>query len=150
MAHYRIGEEIYDGDPTTWQNVEVSAVQRALGCGLAKFMARLKEMDVDAIQAFIWTLEKRTNPSLRIGDVNFTLREYIANVVMTDEDVRDIWPALEPDEDATDKAKSLEENRTAFLESLDMEQRARLFDENGNLVPVERDAPLDPSPATET
>lgn len=140
MAHYRIGENVYDGDPTTWMNSEVSAVQRALGCGLAKFMDRLGEMDVDAIQAFVWILRRRTEPSLRIDGVEFTIRSYMADIVMTDDDVRETWPAIESDKDADDKDASLADNRARFVASLEPEQVARLFTD-GVLNPKEQ-APL--------
>lgn len=150
MAHYRIGDEVYDGDPTAWQNIEVSAVQRALGCSLSKFMVRLGEMDVDAIQAFIWTLRKRTEPSLRCDAVTFTLREYMANIVMTDQDVRDTYPSIEADDDATDKAKSLADNKARFLASLEPDQVARLFDADDNLVPEVAPVPLESTADTAT
>ena len=61
MAHYRVADQLYDMDPTSWPNVDVSAVQRALGCGLSKFMERLEEM-VEA--------QKQTNQLLeRLIDV---------------------------------------------------------------------------------
>lgn len=150
MAHFRVGDQVYDADPTTWQNVEVSAVQRALGCSLGKFMDRLKDMDVDAIQAFIWTLRKRQEPSLRIDAVLFTLREYMADVVMTDQDVRETWPEIESDPDAEDKVKSLAENKAAFLASLEPDQVARLFDADGNLIPEVAPDPLESTPVTAT
>lgn len=150
MAHYRIGEEVYDADPTTWLNAEVSAVQRALGCSLGKFMQRLAEMDVDAIQAFIWTLRKRTESGLRIDAVSFTLREYMADVVMTDQDVRDTYPLIEADKDAEDPAASLAGNRANFLADLDAEQVARLFDADGNLLPEVAEDPLESTPVIET
>lgn len=115
MAHYRIGETLYNADPTTWPNADVSAVQRALGCSLGKFMERLGDMDVDAIQALIWVLQRRTEPGLRIDQVQFTIRDYLANIVTTDEDVASTWPVLTADQ------------RGPFLESLDAEQRDRLF-----------------------
>lgn len=139
MAHYRIGDELYDVDPTTWQNVEVSAVQRALGCSLQAFMSRLGEMDVDAIQALIWTLRKRAEPSLRIGDVNFTIRDYLAGIEMSDQDVRDAWPQIKT------------EDREGFLNALEAGQVSRLFDLDRNLLPEDATPdPLDSTPATET
>jgi hypothetical protein len=138
MAHYRIGDNLYDVDPTTWSNVEVSAVQRALGCSLQVFMERLGEMDVDAIQALIWTLRKRTEPSARIDSVTFTIREYMDSIEMSDQDVRDAWPTIPA------------ESRDGFLSALDVDQVSRMFDLDRNLLPEASADPLESSPATET
>ncbi len=136
MAHYRIGDELYDMDPTVWPNADVSSVQRALGCGLSKFMERMEEMDVDAIQAMIWVLRRRQDPSLRLDGVSFTIREFTENIELTDDDIRDAWSSVKA------------EDRPALVSQMSDEQRARLLDENGELI---RDAaPLDSSLATAT
>lgn len=130
MAHYRVGERLYDMDPTTWPNADVSSVQRALGCGLSKFMERLEEMDVDAVQALIWVLRRRDESGLRIDAVTFTIREYMAAIEVTDDEVRETWPGLTVDE------------RPLFIASLPADQQARLF-VDGDLVTEA--APLDPA-----
>lgn len=131
MAHFRIGEQLYDMDPTTWPNVDVSSVQRELGCGLPKFLERLEEMDVDAIQATIWVLRRRQDPGLKIEDVSFTIREYIDAIEVTDTDVQESYPTL------------AFEDRAKFKASLPEDQQERLFFDDGRLKPVGAAAPLD-------
>jgi len=135
MAHYRVGAELYDMDPTVWPNVDVSAVQRALGCGLAEFMERMEKMDVDAIQAMIWVLRRRNEPGLRLDAVSFTIREFTESIELTDTDIRDAWAGIKA------------EDRPALIEQMTDEQRARLIDANGELI-REETVPLDASPAT--
>jgi len=138
MAHYRVGDESYDMDPTTWPNVDVAAVQRALGCGLSKFMERLEDIDVDAVQALIWVLRRRSEPGLRIADVTFTVREYLAAIETTDDDVKESWPLLD------------DQQKAALLAGLPEDQKARLF-MDGVLI-KEPPVPFDAagSAATET
>ena len=56
-------------------------------------------------------------------------------MVQTDGDVREGWGIIPA------------ENRPAFLASLDADQRARLFDENDQLLPEEA-APLESTPVS--
>ena len=128
MAHYRVGEHLYDMDPTTWPNVDVATVQRQLGVGLSRFMEMLEGMDVNAVQAMIHVLRRRDEPGLRVDDVTFTIREYLDAIELTDTDIRDTWPILEVGQ------------KPAFLASLTDDQRERLF-VDGELVTVP--VPLD-------
>ncbi len=129
MPQYRIGDNAYDMDPTTWTNVDVSSVQRALGCGLATFMERLDDMDIDAIQAMLWVFRRRTEPSLRLDDVVFTLREFTANVEISDDEIRATWAQVEA------------KDRAVFLAELGDDQRDRLF-VDGELIPEVPAVPL--------
>ncbi len=130
MAHFRVGDKLYDMDPTTWPNADVSSLQRQLGCGLSKFMERLEDSDVDAIQAMIWVLRRRDDPGLKLEDVTFTFREYIASIEQTDRDVQDVYPTLDF------------EVRKTFKAQLPQEQQDRLFLEDGRLKPIGAAAPL--------
>ncbi len=131
MAHFRVGDKLYDMDPTTWPNLDVAAVQRELGYGLPKFIEGLEQIDMDAVRALIWVLRRRDEPALKVEDVTFTIREYIAGVEQTDLDVQETYPAL------------AFENRKTFRESLPQDQQDRLFLPDGRLKQVGAAAPLD-------
>lgn len=131
MAYYRVGDNLYDLDPMGWPNVDLSSVQRALGCSTEKLIDRLDEMDVDAVQAVIWIFRRRTEPGLRVGDVTFTLYEFMAALEFSDDEVRTMFADLGTDED-----------REKFIEGANVtdDQRERLF-ADGKLVEVP--VPLD-------
>lgn len=144
MAHYKIGDNLYNADPTTWPNVDVASVQRVLGCSAGVFLDRIGTVDVLAIQALIWVLRRRTEPALKIDEVEFTLREFFENTVDTDDDVRENWPTMQ----GTTKEEA--EQRKQYLARLPVDQRERLFDEAGTLRAEEAAAPLDSPPDSDT
>ena len=138
MAYYRVDDNLYDLDPMSWPNVDLSSVQRALGCSTEKLIVRLDEMDVDAVQAVIWIFRRRTEPGLRIDNVTFTLYEFMDCLELSDAEVREAFNGLETDED-----------RAAFIAGKNVtdDQRERLF-ADGQLVEVP--VPLDPALVSET
>jgi hypothetical protein len=130
MAHYKIGDTLYDMDPTTWPPADLKAIKAELGVGIAKFFPLLEEMDPDAIQTMLWIFRRRAEPNLARNDVEFTLREFIQNTTNTDEDVQETYPTL-------DFAQ-----RDVFRDSLPAEQRERLFEPDGRLKQIGVNAPL--------
>lgn len=130
MAHYRIGENLYDMDPTTWPPADLKAVKAELGVGVAKFLPLIEDLDPDAIQTLIWIFRRRTEPGLARTDVDFTLQTFMASVEQTDEDIRSVYHTLDF------KA------RDALRESLPDEQRERLFLPDGRMKQEGSLAPL--------
>ncbi len=131
MPQYRIGDELYDMDLGEFPNHELSAIKRTMGCGVGKFQELFEEMDPDAIQTMIWILRRRSEPGLRPDDVTFTLNEFSNNIVLKDEEIRIAAMQLTGDDRAT------------MIRSLDPEQRDRLFDADGGLIPEVPAVPLD-------
>lgn len=143
MAHLRVGEALYDLDITNWPNVDVASAQRKLGCSSAKFQERIDDMDVDALQVLIWVLRRRQDPSLRVDQVTFTIREFLDKIELSDSDVRHAWEQADDDQltaevaklTAEQQADRLSAKRADIINMLTDDQKVRLLDDAGMLLP---------------
>lgn len=77
------GQE-YDFDPDSLTNKDAAAIEKATGSTFNAWIDALNSGSITALTALVWTIQKRTNPALRIDDVEFRLAD-VAPEEETDE-----------------------------------------------------------------
>lgn len=53
-------------------NTEAMAIERVTGWEMQDFLAKLEKQSVLAMTAYIWVMAKRTEPTIRFDDVEFS------------------------------------------------------------------------------
>lgn len=78
-----IGDDEFDFDPNKMTNVEGMAIEKVTGMTFGEWTESLKTGSMTAQTALVWVIQKRQNPTLRFGEVEF---EMGAVQVIQDED----------------------------------------------------------------
>lgn len=61
--------------PDKLTNVEVIAIEKVTGLGLKAFMGGIVEDDMSAVTGWAWVSAKRTEPSIRYSEVEFSITD---------------------------------------------------------------------------
>ena len=65
----------YEFSEDSLTNREAMDIEKVTGGSFGQFTEALKDGSTLALTAMVWTVQKRDNPSLRFGDVEFTFGE---------------------------------------------------------------------------
>lgn len=73
----------YSFDEGDISNREAMAIERTTGVTFGEFGKLLEQGSMLGLTALVWTVQRRTNPTLKFGDVDFKLGD--VDVVTTDD-----------------------------------------------------------------
>lgn len=70
-----VGGKLYEYDAESLTNKEAAAIETALDVTFTRWTELLKAGSVHALTALVWIVQRRENPALRFGDVEFAFTD---------------------------------------------------------------------------
>jgi hypothetical protein len=76
MSTITVGGDSYEFDFENPSNREVMAIERVSGQTLLEWLNALQAGSVTALTQIVWVCQKRTNPQLKLADVEFRVGDF--------------------------------------------------------------------------